>query len=183
MGGSALNALESGRFSPTDIERMQLCHCGSGQPYSSCCAPYIKGEAIAPSAEALMRSRYSAYVEHAIDYLGETLHPEHRADWDRDATRRWSEGAEWLGLQVVSTEAGQLGDTEGWVEFIADFKDQGKAQRHHERSRFLNQDGRWYYVDGEVPKPQTRRHEAPKVGRNDPCPCGSGKKFKKCCGA
>jgi SEC-C motif-containing protein len=183
MGGNALNALESGRFSPTDIERMQHCHCGSGQPYSSCCAPYIEGEAIAPSAEALMRSRYSAYVEHAIDYLGETLHPEHRADWDRDATRRWSEGAEWLGLQVVSTEAGQLGDTEGWVEFIADFKDQGKAQHHHERSRFLIQDGRWYYVDGEVPRPQTRRHEAPKVGRNDPCPCGSGKKFKKCCGA
>ena len=55
---------------------MPLCHCGSGQSYESCCAPYVTGAEQAPTAEALMRSRYSAYVEHAIDYLGETLHPE-----------------------------------------------------------------------------------------------------------
>ncbi len=161
---------------------MQSCHCGSGQPYSSCCAPYVNGEAVAPTAEALMRSRYSAYCEHAIDYLGDTLHPDHRADWDREATRRWSEAAEWLGLEIVSTEAGQPDDSEGWVEFIATFKERGETKRHHERSHFQKAGGRWYYVDGELPKPQTQRHEAPKVGRNDPCPCGSGKKYKKCCG-
>jgi len=162
---------------------MHSCPCGSGQPYSSCCAPYITGAAVAQSAEALMRSRYSAYAEHAIDYLGDTLHPEHRNDWDRDATRRWSEAAEWLGLEIVSTEGGQPGETEGWVEFIASYNEKGELKRHHERSRFAAAGGRWYYVDGELPKPQTQRHEAPKVGRNDPCPCGSGKKYKKCCGA
>lgn len=130
-----------------------------------------------------MRSRYSAYAEGAVDYLGETLHPDYRGDWDRAATRRWSEGAEWLGLEIVDTEAGQPGDSEGWVEFIATFKEDGKVKRHHERSRFIADQGRWYYADGEVPRPQTQRHQGPKVGRNDPCPCGSGKKYKKCCGA
>jgi SEC-C motif-containing protein len=162
---------------------MPVCHCGSGRPYSDCCEPYVTGVAAAPSAEALMRSRYSAYAEHAIDYLGDTLHPAHRSDWDREATRRWAEAAEWLGLEIVSTEAGQPGDAEGWVEFVATFNEKGEQQRHHERSRFQFHDGRWYYVDGSLPKPQTQRHEGPKVGRNDPCPCGSGKKYKKCCGA
>ena len=61
---------------------MQPCHCGSGRPYSACCAPYIHGEASPQTAEALMRSRYSAYAEHAIDYLGDTLHPDHREPVD-----------------------------------------------------------------------------------------------------
>jgi SEC-C motif-containing protein len=161
---------------------MTMCHCGSGRPYSDCCAPYISGSETAPTAEALMRSRYSAYVEGAVDYLGDTLHPDHRGDWDREATRRWSEDAEWLGLEVLSRRAGQAGDSEGWVEFVASFKEDGVAKRHHEHSRFQSEDGRWFYVDGDVPKPQTQRHQQPKVGRNDPCPCGSGKKYKKCCG-
>ncbi len=130
-----------------------------------------------------MRSRYSAYVECAIDYLGETLHPNHRGDWDRDATRRWAENAEWRGLEIIAVEAGQPGDNEGRVEFVATFDEQGKTQRHHERGRFRTQGNRWYYVDCEVPKPQTQRHATPRVGRNDPCPCGSGQKFKRCCGA
>jgi SEC-C motif-containing protein len=130
-----------------------------------------------------MRSRYSAYLERAIDYLGETLHPAHRADWDREATRRWAQDAEWLGLEIVSTERGQPGDDEGWVEFIARFREDGKDRVHRERSRFVLHEGRWYYVDGEMPRPQTQRHAGPRVGRNDPCPCGSGRKYKKCCGA
>jgi SEC-C motif-containing protein len=130
-----------------------------------------------------MRSRYSAYVVHAIDYLGETLHPDHRGDWDRDATRKWAESSEWLGLSIVSTEQGRENDKEGWVEFNAAFRSEGEVQRHTERSRFRRAQGRWYYVDGDLPKPQTQRHEGPRVGRNDPCPCGSGRKFKKCCGA
>ena len=130
-----------------------------------------------------MRSRYSAYVVGAIDYLGDTLHPSHRSDWDRDATRRWAEDAEWLGLEILDSEAGQSGDETGVVEFAANFKENGELRRHHERSRFSRVGGRWYYVDGDVPKPRTQRHDGPKVGRNDPCPCGSGKKYKKCCGA
>ena len=162
---------------------MPFCHCGSGQPYQTCCEPYVTGQENAPTAEALMRSRYSAYVEGAVDYLGETLHPQHRADWDREATRRWSEDAQWLGLEIVATEAGRQQDQQGMVEFIASFKENGSEKRHQECSRFARVNERWYYVDGEAPKPKTQRHSTPRVGRNDPCSCGSGKKFKKCCGA
>jgi len=129
-----------------------------------------------------MRSRYSAYVVGAIDYLGDTLHPEHRSDWDRDATARWASQSEWLKLEIRSTEAGGEGDKEGFVEFVAHFNEDGKHKVHQERSRFQRHEGRWYYVDGQLPRPATQRHEGPKVGRNDPCPCGSGKKYKKCCG-
>ncbi len=129
-----------------------------------------------------MRSRYSAYAVGAVDYLGESLHPEHRSDWDRDATARWAERSAWLKLEIVDTEAGGVDDDEGVVEFIARFTERGQPKQHHERSRFRRHEGRWYYVDGEVPKPQTQRHDTPKVGRNEPCPCGSGKKYKKCCG-
>jgi len=161
---------------------MQECHCGSGQSYEACCGPYIQGVEPAPTAEALMRSRYSAYVVGAIDYLGDTLHPNHRSDWDRDATARWASHSEWLNLEIRDTEAGGEGDDEGFVEFVAHFKENDEHKVHHERSRFQRHGGRWYYVDGQLPKPVTQRNEGPKVGRNDPCPCGSGKKFKKCCG-
>ncbi len=129
-----------------------------------------------------MRSRYSAYVEGAIAYLGKTLHPQSRADYDEAATRRWAENAAWLGLEVRSTQNGGPDAEEGVVEFIAAFKEDGVVRRHHELARFTRgDDGRWYYADGQTPKPETVRH-AQKVGRNDPCPCGSGKKYKKCCG-
>jgi SEC-C motif-containing protein len=130
-----------------------------------------------------MRSRYSAYVEQAIDYLGDTLHPAHRGDWDRDATRRWAAGAEWLALEILDTEAGEAGDQEGFVDFLAHYREDGVERHHRERSRFRAEGGRWYYVDGVTPKPVTQTLAGPKVGRNDPCPCGSGRKYKKCCGA
>lgn len=162
---------------------MSNCPCGSAAPYAQCCGPYVTGAALPPTAEALMRSRYSAYVEQAIDYLGDTLHPQHRQDWDRDATARWAREARWLGLEIVATDAGGADDRDGMVEFIARFEEHGKPRAHHERSRFARVEGRWYYVDGETPRPPTQRHVGPRVGRNDPCPCGSGKKFKKCCGS
>lgn len=129
-----------------------------------------------------MRSRYSAYAVGAIDYLGETLHPDYRGDWDPSATARWSEQAEWQGLEIRATEAGGPDDNQGMVEFAATFVEDGQPKTHIERSYFQRQDGRWYYVNGDTPKPTTWRNEGPKVGRNDPCPCGSGKKYKKCCG-
>lgn len=129
-----------------------------------------------------MRSRFSAYVKKEYNYLGESLHPDYRHDYDPIATKRWAEESDWLNLQVVSTEAGGEGDDEGQVEFIASYREKGIIQNHHERGGFCRHNGDWYYTDGKlVPKP-TQRHEGPKVGRNDPCPCGSGKKYKKCCG-
>jgi len=136
----------------------------------------------AATAEALMRSRYSAYVQGDVDYLHETLHPEHRHDHDIEATRRWAREARWEGLEVRSVEKGGETDGEGVVEFIASFRENTVHKVHHEKARFQRVEGAWYYVDGDFVSPETVKHASPKVGRNDPCPCGSGKKFKKCCG-
>ncbi|MET0094083.1 MAG: YchJ family protein [Sedimenticola sp.] len=161
---------------------MSQCPCGSGKVFDSCCGPVLSGEVPAATAEALMRSRYSAFVTGSVDFLTESLHPAHRHDHDAAATRRWAEQSDWLGLEIVSTEAGGEKDEEGKVEFIATFKEKGMVRRHHEMSSFKKDQGRWYYVDGKLVMPETQVHEGPKVGRNDPCPCGSGKKYKKCCG-
>jgi SEC-C motif-containing protein len=130
-----------------------------------------------------MRSRYSAYVERAIPYLRETLHPDHRKDYDEKSSREWAEKAEWHGLEILDAVAGGEGDEEGEVEFVARFSLGGERQEHHERSSFKRRGGRWYFVSGREVKPKPVVREGPRIGRNDPCPCGSGKKHKKCCGA
>jgi SEC-C motif-containing protein len=164
-----------------------LCPCGSGAALAACCGPLLDGSAAAPTAEALMRSRYSAHVRGAIDYLVATHDPATRAGVDRAAVARWARQSEWQGLTIVATEAGGPGDEHGVVEFEARYRAGGVPQLHHERSRFRKLDGRWYYVDGTPgQRPAAARTPAVRastVGRNDPCPCGSGKKYKKCCGA
>ncbi|MGQ9367414.1 YchJ family protein [Azospirillum sp. ST 5-10] len=159
---------------------MTDCPCGSGRALDACCGPYLSGAAPAPTAEALMRSRYSAFATGNIDYLEDTLLPETRADFDRAQIAEWAQNSEWTGLEVRSVADGGEADSEGVVEFVARFRMQGKDYVHHETGRFAKRDGRWWYVDGVMGQ---RPRSAPKVGRNDPCPCGSGKKYKKCCGA
>jgi SEC-C motif-containing protein len=157
------------------------CPCGSGAAFGECCGPILDG-ALAATAEGLMRSRYSAYAVGRIEYLRDSLHPEHRGDMDLAATRRWALEARWLGLEILGREGGAANDDEGVVEFVASYKDKGLVRRHHERANFRRYEGAWFYVDGAVVKPVTEVHRQPKVGRNDPCPCGSGRKYKKCCG-
>ena len=118
-----------------------------------------------------MRSRYSAFVKQDADYLVKTWHPSCQAATFRDDIQSGFSRTEWLGLTVFATEAGRTPD-EGFVSFVARFHENNKNGAIIERSRFLKENGQWYYIDG------TR----PLIGRNDPCPCGSGKKFKKCCG-
>ncbi|MBT3011342.1 MAG: YchJ family protein [Candidatus Thiodiazotropha sp. (ex Lucina aurantia)] len=161
---------------------MAGCYCGSGVAYESCCGPIHEGAAKADTAEKLMRARYSAFGARKAEFLHQSLHPDHRHDHDIEATRRWAENAEWLGLQIVDVQGGGEADEEGSVEFIATYKEGGMVRPHHEISRFLKQDGDWYFVDGQLVAPKTEKRHQPKVGRNDPCPCGSGKKYKKCCG-
>lgn len=172
------------------------CPCGSNQPYDACCEPYISGKALPPTAEKLMRSRYTAYTKCDIDYIKKTLAPESRADFDVVSTKKWAKESEWKGLKILSTKAGTASDKKGVVEFIATYTVDGKTQDHHEVSEFRkdNKD-QWLFVSGEshthnegedhhhAPKPVTIVRETPKIGRNEPCPCGSGKKYKKCCGA
>ena len=158
------------------------CHCGTGKTRAECCGPYLDGERPAPTAEALMRSRYCAFVEGAVDYLHDTLHPRSREDHDKQATKSWAERSEWKGLEIVSVSGGTESEGRGEVEFKARFRAKGEPVEHHEIATFVKEDGRWWFLDGRTPAVETVRRESAKVGRNDPCPCGSGKKHKKCCG-
>lgn len=172
------------------------CYCGSELSFSNCCEPFLKKQDYPKTAEKLMRARYSAYATANVDYLYDSLAPESRSDFDRKATQSWAKTAKWLKLQIVSTTKGLEDDTEGVVEFIATYNDGKEDLDHHEVSDFRKESstGRWYFVDGDAhtheagqghhhhEKPQTVVREEPKVGRNDPCPCGSGKKYKKCHG-
>jgi len=158
------------------------CICGLGESTEACCGPIIKGERKAETAEALMRSRYTAYVLGEVDYILDSLHPEHREDVDRKATEAWSKSADWKGLEIVSTEQGGPADDTGMVEFIARFELGKIPQVHHEKATFARHNGRWYFVDGEAIGQKPVVHEGPRIGRNDPCHCGSGKKYKKCHG-
>jgi SEC-C motif domain protein len=161
---------------------MDTCPCGSELPYAECCGPLIKGERPAETAEQLMRSRYTAYVKKEIDYLATSLHPDHRKGFDPKITRDWAESSEWHKLEILGTRAGGTDDAEGEVEFIATFTQKGNAMKHHELATFTKEDGTWYFVDGKAAIPQQYVRSAPKTGRNEPCLCGSGKKYKKCCG-
>lgn len=126
----------------------QACPCGSGKPYAQCCGPYHDGTP-APTPEALMRSRYAAFVLCKADYLLATWHPSARpAELDLDPRLHW------LGLDVRRCAAS--GD-EGEVEFTVRCKLNGKAARMHEVSRFVREDGRWFYVDGVMQEGKPRR--------------------------
>ena len=159
---------------------MAPCPCGSGSDYDDCCGPIIGG-APAPTAEALMRSRFTAFVRGNVDHIEKT-HSTAVHDFDRAEADATATSVEWTRLEILDTVGGGEGDETGVVEFAAHFRHEGVQQVHHERSSFCRENGRWVYADGLInPKGQPRRTQ--KVGRNDPCPCGSGKKFKKCCGA
>lgn len=154
----------------------ERCPCGTGLAASACCGPFHAGLP-APTAVALMRSRYAAYVHGLIDYVVATHDAASRAQIDVAAATAWSRDTTWQGLEIVATERGGDADDTGIVEFIARGVTRGVPFAQHERSRFRRTDGRWYYVDGVI---RTRAAVTP--GRNDPCPCGSGKKYKRCHG-
>lgn len=122
------------------------CDCGAPQPYAACCGRYHAGplHLQAPSAEALMRSRYTAFVRDLTDYLLATWHPSTRPS----TLEPNPEGLRWLGLEVRRHSV-QDAD-HATVEFVARSKLGGRAQRLHETSRFVRDDGRWFYVDGEM---------------------------------
>lgn len=159
---------------------MKNCPCGTGNAYSDCCEPVIKGSRLAETAEQLMRARYSAYAGVEMDFIFETTHPGQRADYDHKGTREWAENAEWQGLEIIDTRNGGKDDTAGEVEFIARFREKEMPREHHERARFRRENGHWFFTEGAMVKPKPII--ANKVGRNDPCTCGSGLKYKKCCG-
>jgi SEC-C motif-containing protein len=127
-----------------------------------------------------MRARYSAYVFANMDFIFESTHSDHRQGYDHAGTKEWAETAEWQGLEIIDTKNGGVDDSVGEVEFIARFAEKGNDREHHEAGQFKKKEGLWYFTDGKMvsPKPVT----VVKIGRNDPCTCGSGIKYKKCCG-
>lgn len=159
-----------------------LCPCGSTKNYELCCEPIIHQKKLATTAESLMRARYSAYVMHEIQFITDSCLADNTSvAIDMQETERWSKESTWEGLQILGVEKGQETDSEGIVEFKATYSRGGLKDVHQEKASFIKSKGKWLYKDGIV-KPLTVVRTAKKVGRNEPCPCGSGKKYKQCCG-
>jgi SEC-C motif-containing protein len=129
-----------------------------------------------------MRARYTAFARGDVDFIVDSHHPDTREHVDREEVEQWSGDSEWLGLEILGTSAGEAGDDEGTVDFVARYSQGGVVHDHREHATFRRlDDGSWSFLDGEPLVAQPIRRETPKVGRNEPCPCGSGKKYKKCC--
>lgn len=153
-----------------------LCYCGSSTDFSTCCQPFIQGTKKAPTALALMKSRYAAYCVNASDYLIASTHSSQRHLYDKADLEAWATDSTWQKLEILSTKDGQDSDKVGEVIFKAYYLDaQKQAHIHHEHSQFVKEDDTWFFHSGKIVKPTI-------PNRNDACPCGSGKKYKKCCG-
>lgn len=132
------------------------------------------------TAEELMRARYHAYETCDMEFIKESHDPDNTDGIDWAECEKWARESQWLGLEILSTTKGGEDDKDGIVEFKATYIENGKTIVHHERSYFVKKNGVWFYQKW-LPITSTRINEN-KIGRNDPCPCGSGKKYKKCCG-
>ncbi|MEM9452344.1 MAG: YchJ family protein [Cyanobacteria bacterium P01_E01_bin.6] len=151
------------------------CPCGSQNLLTQCCGIYLQGKLPAPTAEKLMRSRYSAYCLKNIDYLLNTEHLSRREPNSRKRITATANHLKWLGLTVLATEAGQPSDETGVVEFVAVYQEGKNVAQLRERSRFIKEQGKWFYTDGDMLPPIQPK-------KNEPCWCHSGKKFKQCHG-
>jgi len=152
----------------------QQCVCGSGLKFSDCCESVINGSRPAATAEELMRSRYTANVLRKSRYLLDCWHDATRPEGLDSSTL-----PQWVRLEIVDTLDGKTTDDKGIVEFKATCLQKKGFAVLHERSRFVRQDGKWFYVDGDIL--MNRELHSGAIGRNTTCPCGSGRKYKKCC--
>ncbi|UKH20773.1 YchJ family protein [Actinobacillus pleuropneumoniae] len=153
-------------------ENLTACPCQSGKPYTECCQPFHLKTAFPETAEQLMRSRYAAYTLVNIDYIVETTVPSQQKFLDQAAMKTWGETTKWAGLEVIAHQP-YITKIHSLVEFKALFNTENGIEAHHELSLFVQIDNRWYFVDPIVPLPSQKQN----------CVCGSGKKFKHCCGA
>lgn len=158
------------------------CPCGSEKTIELCCLPLIQGKQKAKTAESLMRARYTAFTRGDVDFIMSTHHTRTLKDVKRDDVEEWSKNSEWLGLKVHQTQEGQPDDEKGTIVFHAQYRADGKVNDHWEHSIFEKEEGEWRFLDAQGIQQGPIRRTEPKIGRNDPCGCGSGKKLKKCCG-
>ena len=151
-----------------------ICHCGSQKLYEKCCFPFISGSLKPETPEQLMRSRYSAFCIKDVEYLISTHHFSKRQPNEREVLMQTIHETQWLGMKVLKTDKGQINQGVGYVEFAAFFKNT-EIKQMHENSKFIYENGQWYYLDGVLLEPV-------KINRNESCWCGSNKKYKKCHG-
>jgi SEC-C motif-containing protein len=151
------------------------CFCGNALVFEQCCQPIISGEVVAENAEALMRSRFSAYCIKNYHYILQTYISSQRKNLTIETLADSAIGIQWLSLQVLDH---QTDKSTAIVKFKAFYQADSSYFVMHEISDFLLEGGKWYYSRGAMQKDSGELH--PK--RNDRCLCASGKKFKKCCG-
>lgn len=146
---------------------ISYCPCSSQRFYEDCCQPYHFGASIAPSPEALMRSRFTAFMLKLPDYLRESWHAS-----TRPTALNLDDSPDWASLRILGS--GETGNA-GWVHFQAIHRLGSGWGYLQEKSEFVREDGRWFYLRGQP------EEGILKPGRNDPCPCGSSRKYKACC--
>lgn len=128
----------------------------------------------------LLEKRYKAFESGNVDFIIESHHPETRDQVEPSAVENWSTQSRWKGLEIGEVKEDK---DKCFIHFTAKYERDFETIAHTEWAEFRKaDDGRWYYFDSEFPRPETVRREGSKLGRNDPCHCGSGKKFKKCHG-
>jgi SEC-C motif domain protein len=125
-----------------------LCPCGSGQLFVICCEPFISEKKDATTAQALMRSRYTAFTQANVDYLMRSHSAKTRPIKERKSIEKWVMSVVWIGLTIIKTQAGEASDEIGYVEFKALYLENGKPEQIHEKSLFQRENGKWMYVSG-----------------------------------
>lgn len=156
------------------------CPCCSGLNFNECCEQIIANKTHAATPLQLMRSRYTAHVCKNMPHIKRTMRGKALKLFDEEKTKsEWFDQCIWKQLEILDApEVGKY-DKTGVVEFKAHFDFKGKTESLHERSKFQKIDNEWYYIGMQNKNAYIETSE--KVGRNDECPCGSGKKYKKCC--
>lgn len=145
----------------------------------ACCEEIIAGTKKARSANELLRARYTAFATCAMTFIVETAHPRVREEFDLESNRKWAENSTFTKLEILETVSD--GAFAEYVTFEAHFTQKNHHEIHRERARFERVENEWFYLSSEILKPQTIQYDAPKPGRNQPCPCSSERKYKKCC--
>ncbi len=153
------------------MSKVSQCPCGSGLSYSACCLPVINDHRLAATAEMLMRSRYTAFVQQHAQHIQSSWHTTTRPK----ALNFDDHPVVWLGLEIHSCRDGLPSDTTGSVDFTCSYLENGQLCKLQEVSQFVQEDCLWYYLKGDC------KVIKEKIARNTSCPCGSGQKFKRCC--
>lgn len=160
---------------------MAGCACGSGTPFADCCGVYIAG-APAPTPEALMRARYTAFKLGNLDFIESTCTQEGLQSFNRVEMQKSIPDTDFQTFELRGSTGGGAEDETGSVTFAFRYRFNGQDFAQAEIAHFRRVDGQWLYDYSEI-NPKSAPVRVQSVGRNDPCPCGSGKKYKKCCGA